>query len=96
MYVFLLHEDLEQGKAHVTSVAHFILTQPLLSFVITDAKIFKASVRDSIEQNGQAEFQEKSQKNHEEEEEEEKVEASEDDVKLLPTIKIKLHCINPR
>ena len=98
LYVFLLHEDREQGKAHATSVAHFILTQPLLSFVITEAKMFKASVRDSMEQNWQAEIEEKKDENHdkEEEEEEEKAEESQEDAKLLPTIKIKLHCINPR
>ena len=80
-------------------MAHFILTQPLLSFVITEAKMFKASVRDSMEQNWQAEIEEKKDENHdkeEEEEEEEKAEESQEDAKLLPTIKIKLHCINPR
>ena len=61
--------------------------------------MFKASVRDSMEQNWQAEIEEKKDENHdkeEEEEEEEKAEESQEDAKLLPTIKIKLHCINPR
>lgn len=70
----------------MTSVAHFILTQPLLSFVISEAKMFKASVRDSMDQNGDREGQEQHDEEHEDSEEE----------KPIPTIKIKLHCINPK
>ena len=91
--MFLLHEDLEEGKAHVTSVAHFMLTQPLLSFVITEAKLFKTSVRDSMDQNGEPQQQDDEE---EKQETEERVEASEDDVKPVPTIKIKLHCIHTK
>ena len=59
--------------------------------------MFKASVTDSMEQNWQAEVEEKKDESHDEEEEEEgKAEGSQEDAKLLPTIKIKLHCINPR
>lgn len=98
LYVFLLHEDLEQGRAHLTSVAHFILTQPLLSFVITEAKMFKASVRDSMDQDGDIALQDKPDE-EEDQETEDAFEASgdqEDDVKPLPTVKIKLHCIHPK
>ncbi|CAB4043641.1 Hypothetical predicted protein, partial [Paramuricea clavata] len=84
LYVFLLHQNVEEGKAHVTSVAHFILTQPLLSFVISEAKMFKASVRDSMDQNGDREGHEQDDGGHEDGEEDK-----------IPTIRIKLHCINP-
>ncbi len=70
----------------MTSVAHFILTQPLLSFVISEAKTFKASVRDSMDQNGDREGQEQDDEGNEDSEE----------AKPIPTIRIKLHCINPK
>lgn len=77
---------MEDGKAHVTSVAHFILTQPLLSFVISEAKMFKASVRDSMDQSGDRQGQEEDDEGQENGEE----------AKPIPTIRIKLHCINPK
>jgi uncharacterized membrane protein YkgB len=85
LYVFLLYQNIEEGKAHVTSVAQFILTQPLLSFVISEAKTFKASVRDSMDQNEDRE-------GHEQDEGQEDSE----EAKPIPTIRIKLHCINPK
>lgn len=85
LFVFLLHQNLEEGKAHVTSVAHFILTQPLFSFVISDAKTFKASMRDSMDQNGDREDHEQDEEGQEDGEE-----------KPIPTVRIKLHCINPK
>ncbi|XP_028392864.1 enhancer of mRNA-decapping protein 4-like [Dendronephthya gigantea] len=85
LFVFLLHQNLDEGKAHVTSVAHFILTQPLLSFVISEAKTFKASMRDSMDQNGDREDHEQDEEGQEDSEE-----------KPIPTIRIKLHCINPK
>ena len=75
-----------EGKAHVTSVAHFFLTQPLLSFVISEAKMFKASVRDSMDQNDDREEQEQDDEGRDDN----------DEVKPIPTIRIKLHCINPK
>lgn len=77
---------MEEGKAHVTSVAHFILTQPLLSFVISEAKMFKASVRDSMDQNGDRQVHEEDDEGQEDSEE----------AKPIPTIRIKLYCINPK
>ena len=84
--MFLLHQNVEEGKAHVTSVAHFVLTQPLLSFVISEAKSFKASVRDSMDQNGDREEHEQDDEGHDDN----------DEAKPIPTIRIKLHCINPK
>ena len=77
----------------MTSVANFQLTQPLLSFVITETKMFKASMRDSMDQDGGADENEKSEDDQENEESEG---SRGDEGKLLPTIKIKLHCINPK
>ena len=37
----MLHQDAEEGRAHVTSLSEFLLTQPLLSFVIAKAKLYK-------------------------------------------------------
>lgn len=50
LYVFMFHQDIEEGQAHVTSVAEFLLTQPLLSFVIGQVKLFKP--KSQAEQNG--------------------------------------------
>lgn len=86
LYVFLLHQNIEEGRAHLTSVTHFILTQPLLSFVISEAKTFKASVRDSMDQNGDTEGREL----------EDDANDDSEDTKPIPTIRIKLHCINPK
>ena len=85
LYVFLLYQNVEEGKAHLTSVAHFILTQPLLSFVISEAKSFKALVRDSMDQNGDREGLEQDEGQEDGEE-----------AKRIPTIRVKLHCINPK
>lgn len=32
-----LHQDIEAGTAHVSSVSEFLLTQPVLSFALLDA-----------------------------------------------------------
>ena len=48
--MFMFHQDIEEGQAHVTSVAEFLLTQPLLSFVIGQVKLFKP--KSQAEQNG--------------------------------------------
>ena len=51
LYVFMFHQDFEEGQAHVTSVAEFLLTQPLLSFVVGQVKRFK--LKSNVEQNGE-------------------------------------------
>ncbi|XP_078363915.1 enhancer of mRNA-decapping protein 4-like [Oculina patagonica] len=51
IYVLMFHQDFEEGHAHVTSVAEFRLTQPLLSFVVGQVKLFK--LKSHREQNGQ-------------------------------------------
>lgn len=48
--MFMFHQDFDEGHAHVTSVAEFLLTQPLLSFVIGQVKLFKP--KSHGEQNG--------------------------------------------
>ncbi|XP_067055317.1 enhancer of mRNA-decapping protein 4-like isoform X1 [Acropora muricata] len=50
LYIFMFHQDFDEGHAHVTSVAEFLLTQPLLSFVIGQVKLFKP--KSHGEQNG--------------------------------------------
>lgn len=47
----MFHQDYEEGQAHVTSVAEFRLTQPLLSFVVGQVKLFK--LKSDGEQNGE-------------------------------------------
>ena len=47
----MFHQDFDEGQAHVTSVAEFLLTQPLLSFVVGQVKLFK--LKSQGEQNGQ-------------------------------------------
>ena len=47
----MFHQDLNEGQAHVTSVAKFLLTQPLLSFVVGQVKLFK--LKSHGEQNGE-------------------------------------------
>ena len=47
----MFYQDLTYGQAHVTSVAEFLLTQPLLSFVVGQVKLFK--LKSHAEQNGQ-------------------------------------------
>ena len=47
----MFHQDFDEGQAHVTSVAEFLLTQPLLSFVVGKVKLFK--LKSQGEQNGQ-------------------------------------------
>ena len=84
--MFLLYQNIDEGNAHVTSVAQFILTQPLLSFVISEAKMFKALLRDSMDQNVDEEGHEEDDEGREDSEE----------AKPIPTIRIKLHCINPK
>ncbi|XP_078367719.1 enhancer of mRNA-decapping protein 4-like isoform X2 [Oculina patagonica] len=51
IYVLMFHQDFEEGHAHVTSVAEFRLTQPLLSFVVGQVKLFK--LKSHGKQNGQ-------------------------------------------
>ncbi|XP_048577048.1 enhancer of mRNA-decapping protein 4 isoform X2 [Nematostella vectensis] len=41
LYILLVHQDREAGRAHISSITDFQLTQPLLSFMITKAKLFK-------------------------------------------------------
>lgn len=48
--MFMFHQDFDEGHAHVTSVAEFLLTQPLLSFAIGQVKLFKP--KSHGEQNG--------------------------------------------
>ena len=50
LYVFMFHQDFDEGQAHVTSAAEFLLTQPLLSFVVGQVKLFK--LKSHEEQNG--------------------------------------------
>lgn len=47
----MFYQDYTYGQAHVTSVAEFLLTQPLLSFVVGQVKMFK--LKSHEEQNGQ-------------------------------------------
>ena len=51
IYVLMFHQDIAYGQAHVTSVAEFRLTQPLLSFVVGQVKLIK--LKSHAEQNGQ-------------------------------------------
>lgn len=37
LYVLQLFQDMEHGRAHICSVAEFLLTQPCLSLAIQDA-----------------------------------------------------------
>lgn len=49
VYVLQLHQEVEAGTAHISSVSEFPLTQPCLSFAILEActKRFKPSPNDS-------------------------------------------------
>ena len=47
----MFHQDFDEGQAHVTSVAEFLLTQPLLSFVLRQVKLFK--LKSLGEENGE-------------------------------------------
>lgn len=49
----MFHQDLDKGQAHVTSVAEFLLTQPLLSFVVGQVKLFKLKSHGDGQENGQ-------------------------------------------
>ena len=55
LYVLLLHQNLAEGRAHFTSVSEFPLNQPVLSFVVTEAKSFRVGQRDehSPHENGE-------------------------------------------
>ena len=37
LYVLQMYQDMEQGRAHVSSIAEFLLTQPCLSMAVQDA-----------------------------------------------------------
>lgn len=47
----MFHQNFDEGQAHVTSVAKFHLTHPLLSFVVGQVKLFK--LKSQGDQNGQ-------------------------------------------
>ena len=47
----MFHQDFGEGQAHITSVAEFLLTQPLLSFTVGQVKLFKLKLHG--EQNGE-------------------------------------------
>ncbi|XP_031552584.1 enhancer of mRNA-decapping protein 4-like isoform X2 [Actinia tenebrosa] len=53
LYVLLIHQDRSEGRAHISSITDFQLTQPLLSFVITKVKLFKLKRTDQlVQENG--------------------------------------------
>ena len=37
LYVLQVHQDHSEGRAHISSISEFLLTQPTLSFAIVDA-----------------------------------------------------------
>ena len=49
--MLMFHQNFDEGQAHVTSVAKFHLTHPLLSFVVGQVKLFK--LKSQGDQNGQ-------------------------------------------
>ena len=51
----MIHQNREEGLAHFTSVSEFLLTQPLLSFVVRKAKMFKMRLHDehTLHENGE-------------------------------------------
>ncbi|RMX51313.1 hypothetical protein pdam_00004685 [Pocillopora damicornis] len=51
IYVLMFHQNFDEGQAHVTSVAKFHLTHPLLSFIVGQVKLFK--LKSQGDQNGQ-------------------------------------------
>ena len=66
LYVFMFHQDFEEGQAHVTSVAEFLLSQPLLSFVVCQVKRFrlKSHVQQSGKESGDSHVDDDSHTSH--------------------------------
>lgn len=56
IYVLMFHQNFDEGQAHVTSVANFHLTHPLLSFIVGQVKLFKLKSQGELngEDNGES------------------------------------------
>lgn len=52
----MFHQNFDEGQAHVTSVANFHLTHPLLSFIVGQVKLFKLKSQGELngEDNGES------------------------------------------